>query len=390
MMEQTRIAIVGAGIAGLVAARALQRAGFRPKLFDRMPQIGEVGAGLTLAPNATHALRSIGLGNLLETCAMQPERAGVRNWRTGELKVSLARGAEMLAKFGAPYCHVHRADLHGALVRAVLNADPEAITLNADFNGLQQSGSAVQIEFAASPPITADLVIGADGLRSAVRSALFGADQPRFTGYIAFRGLVPIERLPAELIDPPSCLSTGPDRSFAWYLIRGGQTVNFVALAQRRGWNQEGWSIPATVEEVLHEYAGWHERVRTIIGSAPPETLFKWALFDREPLTEWSRGRTTLMGDAAHPMLPFLGQGAGMAIEDGIVLARVLADARSIDEALRRYETARVARATWVMLKSCETALAYHADHAIDAPAPPHVTAESLGIWAYNPATVDV
>jgi salicylate hydroxylase len=389
-LRNTRIAIVGAGIAGLVAARALQQAGFRPRLYERSPALAEVGAGLTLAPNAMHALASIGLGPAIDRLAVQPDRSGVRHWQTGELRISLARGAEMLEKFGAPYCHIHRADLQGLLVREVLAADADSIALGADFRAVHDRGAEAELVFATAPPARADVVIGADGLRSAVRAALFGADQPRFTGYIAFRGLVPIEHLPASILEPPSCLSTGPDRSFARYPIRGGRMVNFVALAQRDGWCEEGWSIRATVEEMLQEYVGWHENVRAIIRATPADGLFKWALFDRDPLPEWTRGRVTLIGDAAHPMLPFLGQGAGMGIEDAVVLARVFADAASTDAALQRYFAARHARTTWVMLKSREAALAYHSGRKEHYEPAKHMTAESLGIWAYNPATAEV
>jgi salicylate hydroxylase len=389
-MQDSRIAIIGSGIAGLVAARALQRLGFRPRIFERSTELAEVGAGLTLAPNASHALNAIGLGPLLETAGMQPGRSGVKHWQTGELKVSLERGATMVEKHGAGYYHIHRADLHGALASEVLAADPDAIQLGAEFRAVRETDSEVEVDFTTGPSVRADVVIGADGLRSAVRAALFGADQPRFTGYIAFRGLVPMDQLPAGIIDPPSCLATGPDRSFARYLIRGGRVVNFVALAQRDGWREEGWSIPASAEELLAEYGGWHEDVLTIIRNTPADGLFKWALFDRDPLAEWTRGRVTLMGDAAHPMLPFLGQGAGMAIEDALILARVFASAPSMDEALARYFQARHARTTWVMLKSRETALAYHSGHDENYQPGQHVTAESLGIWDYNPATVAV
>jgi salicylate hydroxylase len=389
-MQDTRIAIIGAGIAGLVAARALQQFGFKPRVYERSPTLGEVGAGLTLAPNASHALNAIGFGPMLEKYGMQPGKSGVKHWQTGELKVALTRGASMLEKHGAGYYHIHRADLHDGLAKQVLAADPDAIQLGAEFRAVRQVNSEVEIDFTTGPSVVADVAIGADGVRSNVRAALFGADQPRFTGYIAFRGLVPIEKLPAGIIDPPSCLSTGPDRSFARYLIRDGQTLNFVALAQRDGWREEGWSIPASVEEVLAEYVGWHEDVLTIIRNAPADGLFKWALCDREPLPEWTRGRVTLMGDAAHPMLPFLGQGAGMAIEDGLILARVFAAADSIDKALQRYIEARHARTTWVMRKSLETALAYHSGQDEHYQSDRHVTAESLGIWDYNSATVAV
>jgi salicylate hydroxylase len=227
-------------------------------------------------------------------------------------------------------------------------------------------------------------------VRSAVRGFLFGAEQPRFTGYIAFRGLVPFASLPPGVIEPTSCLSTGPHHSFTRYLIRAGSVVNFVALAERDDWREEGWSIRASIEELLREYEGWYEDVRTIIRSSPPDGIYKWALFDREPLPGWTRGRVTLLGDAAHPMLPFLGQGAAMGIEDGLVLARAFAAAGSLDEALQRYEQARRARTTEVMLQSRATALNYHSGDRANFQPGRHVSAESLGLMSYNPATVAV
>jgi salicylate hydroxylase len=389
-MRSLDIAVIGAGIAGLTAARALQGLGFRVRVYEQAPQLGEVGAGLTISPNATHALEAIGLGGILARIGMRPDRGGVKDWQTGQLLVEISRGAQMLEKYGAAYYQVHRADLHGALADAVATADPQAIRLNHSFRALRDQGGRVEIEFENGARATADVAIGADGVRSAVRAFLFGAERPRFTGYIAFRGLVPFASLPPGVIDPTSCLSTGPHHSFTRYLIRNGSVVNFVALAERDDWREEGWSIRASIEELLREYEGWYEDVRTIIRSSPPDGIYKWALFDREPLPGWTRGRVTLLGDAAHPMLPFLGQGAAMGIEDGLVLARAFAAAGSLDEALQRYEQARRARTTEVMLQSRATALNYHSGDRANFQPGRHVSAESLGLMSYNPATVAV
>ncbi len=388
--QSLRIAIVGAGIAGLVAARALQLQGFRPRVFEQSGRLGEVGAGLTISPNATHALNAIGLAGVLAEHGMQPTQGGVRHWRTGELMVSILRGSEMLEKYGAGYYQIHRADLHAALAQAVQQADPGCIALNHRLQQLDDDGRRCVLQFGDGGLVEADAVIGADGVRSTLRALLFGADRPRFTGYIAFRGLVPMERLPPGIINPTSCISTGPDRSFTRYLIRNGAVVNFVGLAQRAGWQEEGWSIPSSREEMLQEYAGWYEDVHTIIRATPDGALFKWALFDRDPLPEWVRGYATLIGDAAHPMLPFLGQGAAMGIEDGLVLARAFAAARTVPEALRRYCDTRRERATWVTLKSRETGLVYHSGASTSREPARHMSAESLGLMAYDPTMVPV
>lgn len=389
-MRELQIAIIGAGIAGLTAARALQQLGFRPVVFEQADVLSDVGAGLTVTPNATHVLNALGLESVLEQIGMRPDRGGVKHWRTGELLVEISRGHEMRERYGAAYYQVHRADLHRALAALVTECDPGAIRTSHSLTSFSEDRRGVHMTFAQGHLATADVMVGADGVRSQVRGLLFGAERPRFTGYVAYRGLVPFEALPDGLIEPTSCLSTGPGRSFTRYLIRGGRLVNFVGLTERQDWREEGWSIRADVQEMLDEYADWHPDVRTIIRSTPEHGLFKWALFDREPLPQWTQGKVTLIGDAAHPMLPFLGQGAAMGIEDGMVLARAFAVASSLSEALARYEDARRERANWVMLESRKTAVNYHSGNSENFRPGRHVSAESLGLMSYNPAIIPI
>lgn len=384
-MQDLEIALVGAGIAGLTAARALQMRGFRVRVYEQAERLGEVGAGLTITPNAAHALVAIGLGGELERLGVRPARGGVRHWRTGAIMAQFERGEHMIDRYGAPYVQLHRADLHEALAGAVLAADASSLVLGHRFEQLREEDGRVAIRFANGARVHADIAIGADGIRSAVRGQLFGAERPRFTGYIAWRGLVPVESLPAGLVELPSCISIGPRHTFTRYLIRGGRIVNYVALAERSDWQVESWSIRSEVSELLAEFAGWHEDVRTIIAATAPQQCFKWALFDRAPLATWTRGHVTLLGDAAHPMLPFLGQGAAMGIEDAMLLARAFEASGSPQDALRRYEAARIGRTTFVMHKSGETGREYHRADADDYDTHPHTTAESLGLMAYNP-----
>lgn len=365
-------------------------AGFRVRVYEQADRLGDVGAGLTVSPNATHVLNAIGLADDLERFGMRPERGGVKHWKTGELMVEIARGSDMLARYGAAYYQVHRADLHEALSRVVLTHDPDAVLLGHKFESFSQSESDVEITFANGTRARADVVLGCDGIRSAVRAQLFGAENPKFTGYIAWRGLVPTAALPEGIINPSSCISIGPRHTFTRYLIRKGALVNYVALAERDDWRQEGWSIRSEVSELLAEYDGWYADLRKIISATPPEVCYKWALFDRDPLPSWTKGRVSLVGDAAHPMLPFLGQGAAMGIEDGLVLARAFQTADTLDGALQRYEEARIERTTYVMLKSRETGLSYHRADPDNYGSRPHVSAESLGLMAYNPASVAV
>jgi salicylate hydroxylase len=201
---------------------------------------------------------------------------------------------------------------------------------------------------------------------------------------------VPFETLPPGIIEPQSCISLGPGHTFTRYLLRQGRTVNYVGLADQGDWKVESWSVRSEVSELLAEFADWYPELRTLIAATPPELCFKWALFDREPLPTWVKGHATLVGDAAHPMLPFLGQGAAMGLEDALILGRAFAAASSVPEALQRYEAARLERTTFVMLKSRETARRYHTTDPSTYAVTPHMSAESLGLLNYNPATVAV
>lgn len=386
------IAIVGAGIGGLTAALALQRAGLRPAVFEQAPQLGEVGAGLSLSPSAAHALRYLGLGAQLDAIAYLPEDQAVRHHKDGRALQWTNRGQSLLDRYGERYYLVHRADLHGALADAVRANDPDAVRLGRHFVSLTQSADSVRLAFEDGSAATADLVIGADGSRSQVRHALFGDSGPKYTGYIAWRGLVPMDRVPAGVLDPPSGIYVGPGHLVNRYPVRGGQLLNFVAFAERADWVEEGWSIRSTVEELLADFEDWHPDVRAFLAAVPPELLFKWGLFDREPLTRWSRGRVTLLGDAAHPVLPFLGHGAVLAIEDAVLLARAIAASDDVAQALARYEAARIPRASFVVRESRKAVKVFHSHepekYALKTGG--KAADERLGLFDYNPTTVAV
>jgi len=253
-------------------------------------------------------------------------------------------------------------------------------------------GERVQIDFRDGRSVLAEAVIGADGQRSVVRSAIFGPGAPEFAGYIAWRGLVPMEKVSGTVLDPPSGVFVGPGHMVNRYPVSRGTQLNFVAFAERNAWTEEGWSIPSTLEELLGEFEGWHPDVRGFMAATPPELLFKWGLFDREPLASWSAGPVGLLGDAAHPVLPFLGHGAVLAIEDGVVLARAFSAASSVPEALQRYEKSRRERATFVLLESRKAVKIFHAaDPENYSRATQNRSAdEGLGLFDYNPVTATV
>jgi salicylate hydroxylase len=250
----------------------------------------------------------------------------------------------------------------------------------------------VELAFGSGLQVVADAVIGADGSRSNVRRHLFGDLDPQYTGYIAWRGLVPMDKVPASILDPPSGLFIGPGHLVNRYPVRNWQLLNFVAFAERSAWTEEGWSIRSEISELLEEFRDWHPDVLAFMAATPPDMLFKWGLFDREPLAKWSSGHVTLLGDAAHPVLPFLGHGAVLAIEDGVVIARAFAESASVLEAFERYEQARGPRASFIVLESRKAVRQFHAKQpeTYGARTNNRAADEGLGLFGYNPVTVPV
>jgi len=385
--RHTTIGIVGGGIGGLAAALAFQRAGFRVAVYEQAPHLSEVGAGLSLSPTAAHALNHLGLQDTLQSKAYHPEDQCVRHWADGRPLSWINRGRKLLEQYGERYYLIHRADLHDALALAVQANDPAAIHLGKTCESMTQYADGVDLAFSDGTTTRCEAVIGADGSRSLIRQKIFGLLQPQYTGYIAWRGLVPMARVPQEILQPPSGVFIGPGHLVNRYPVRGGELLNFVAFAERKSWAEEGWSIRSSVDELLEEFRGWTPMVLQIMEQVPPDQLFKWGLFDREPLARWSSGRVTLLGDAAHPILPFLGHGAVLAIEDAVVLARAFELADSVPEAYERYESARRERASFVVLESRKAGKMFHAADTESYPVRTGGKAadEGIGLFSYNP-----
>jgi 2-polyprenyl-6-methoxyphenol hydroxylase-like FAD-dependent oxidoreductase len=338
-----RIAVIGAGIGGLSAALSLRRAGFEVDVYEQAPELTEVGGGINMAPNATRILRRLGLAEGLDREGVRPVVTHQRRWQDGRTlqRARLNPLCEQL--YGAPHMTLHRADLLAVIASGF---PTERIHLGHRLVGLADRGERTEAWFANGARITADLLVGADGIHSAVRTALFGEEEPRFTGCVAYRGLVPAERIAGLGLEIGSQSWVGPGAHFVHYFVSSGRLLNFVGWTEHDSWNREDWTDRATVARALAAFVGWHPQVRQIIAAA--DTRFIWALFDRAPLPRWSVGRTTLLGDACHPMHPFMGQGAAMAIEDGAALAACLVAAGAEDpvETLRRYERLRLPRVT--------------------------------------------
>jgi salicylate hydroxylase len=334
---QLRIAIVGGGIAGLTTAAALARAGMGCELFDQTDVFVEAGAGLQLAPNATRVLNRLGLGGYLRSVAACPEAIEMRRWDDNRVLRRTALGAACQAMFGAEYYTMHRADLHSGLVELLGDV---RFRLGSRCTAVEQTGREARMHFQDGSSESADVVIGADGIHSTVRATL-SADRPRFSGHSIFRGLIPAERVPGLLGEPKVVLWLGPGRHCVCYPVRAGQLVSVGATSPAPDWHEESWTADGKPEDLLAQYAGWTAEVDGVLSSL--RAVSQWALHDRDELERWSGPRLTLVGDAAHPMLPFLAQGANQAIEDAVVIADVLRGMRPDDvpAALARYERIR-------------------------------------------------
>ncbi len=387
--NRPEIIVVGGGIGGMAAALALQRAGHKVHVYEQADTLGEVGAGLSISPNGALGLAALGVIDEFRRVAYAPDYQVVRHYLSGKILAQVPRGKQLEERYGERYYVVHRADLHTVLAKAVLTNDPNAIHTSHRFIDLHQDDQGVSVRFETGAWQRAACLIGADGVRSRIRSTLFGAEEVKFTGYVAWRGLVPIEKVPRDALDPPSQVFIGPGHLVNRYPVRNGKLLNFVAFAERSGWMEEGWSIPANKLELAEEFGGWHPWVTNIIANAPEERLFKWALCARSPLMRWVSGRTALLGDAAHPILPYLGQGAVLAIEDAVLLGRAFASSQDTAQALARYESARVGRARFVVERSTLQAPKFQGSDP-DSFRHEVPVDEALGLFDYNPATVPV
>lgn len=349
-----RIAIVGGGIGGLAAALFLRKAGLASTVYEQATALHDVGAGVVVSPNMVRPLATLGLADTLHAFAVRLEAAWeFRRWQDGRVLFVQPMGAECERLYGAPCYVAHRADLL-ALLREALPATQ--LRLDHRCVGVQQDGREAELTFTSAAGrrtnVKADVVIGADGIHSAIRPAVAPEIEARFSGLCAFRCLVPAEKAPDMARRPVQTLWLGPGHHFVHYPISGGRLVNVVAIGPAGDWRNESWTADGKIADLLREYAGWDDRLHQLIRAAG--STKRWAMFDRVPLERWSAGRISLLGDAAHAMLPFFAQGAAQAIEDAVVLADCLRDANaeSVGQALQRYDDIRRPRASQVQIMS--------------------------------------
>jgi salicylate hydroxylase len=379
-LQHTRISIIGGGIGGLSAALSLQHFGYRVSVFEQARELREIGAGVAISPNAMHALNFLGVGERVTREAGPAERYLMRHFQTGAVIKTRWTGPDYFERFGAHYHQVHRADLHAALAAAILRNDPDCIFLDHRFVTLRQDHKHVVATFASGKTCTSDVLVGCDGGASKVRACLLGDEVVNYTGQVAFRALLPMANIPAGI------MKMGVNRNLLHYPLRHRTMMNVVCFAREPKWQEEGWMIPASIDECARLYNDFHQDALDLIHAVTPGTLFKWGLRDRDPLQQYTKGRVTMLGDAAHPMSPFLGQGACIAIEDAMVLGRAFAAAETFEEAFCIYENVRKERANGVQLASRQ-----QADEVQGATARgpnPGTGAEMRGLYSYNPVTV--
>jgi salicylate hydroxylase len=351
-----KVVIIGAGIGGLTAAVALGRRGCEVALYERAARLEEVGAGLQIGPNAVKVFRALGLEDALRRHAFEPTYMVSLTWDEARLRHREPLKTVASAQYGAPYMTAHRADIHNML-RGAFGDTP--LRLAANCVGADTLNDGAVARFADGSAVEADAVVGADGIRSAIRAQNFGADQARFTGMMAWRCMVPMDCAPTR-VGPGNGVTLERGEYFGWigpnghvicYPIgRDGDVLNIFAGHYSQEWVEESWSVPSSREELIAAKAGWNDALLNMFHHV--EGVFKWGIYDRDPVPEWTRGRVTLLGDAAHPTMPTLAQGANMAIEDGYVLARQLVQHDDVETALLAYAAERQPRTARVTLQS--------------------------------------
>ncbi|MFM9883624.1 MAG: FAD-dependent monooxygenase [Burkholderiales bacterium] len=404
MKNKPHVLIAGAGIGGLALALALIQRGFTVDVFEQANELREFGAGVNLTPNGHRVLDQLGIGDAVRTLACVPTARQIRHWQSGKIWPFIDVGPEAIERWGYSSITVYRPDLHQPLIDAVEHARPGTIRLNHRVAGFDQDEKGVTLKLADGRTVDGDVLVGADGVHSPIRQAMFGPDRPQFTGVMAWRGVIPMSRLPAHLAQGISNVWVGPGRHSVQYPLRRGEVMNFVGLVERDDWLIESWTERGTHAEWARDFAGWHDDIHSFIKAV--DVPYKWALMSRTPMARWSTGRVTLLGDACHPMLPFLAQGAAQSMEDAIVLARVLearvTDPRSaeVERALLRYEDLRRDRTARAVLGSAANAKRFHhPDLADPATAEAYIEREFAPaplierydwLFSYDPAKVEV
>jgi salicylate hydroxylase len=354
-----RVLIAGGGIGGLVAALALLRRGIPVRVYEQATALREVGAGVQISPNGVRVLAALGVAEQVAAVSSETRGKEMRLWNTGQTWSPFDVLAESVATYGFAYYTVYRPDLLAVLEAAVRAADPGCLNLGRKAEAVEEMPDGrVRLRFTDGGAAEGDVLVGADGIHSVVRRHLWGEPAARFINMMAWRGVIPMAKLPAHMDRPVGTNWIGPGRHVVHYPLRRGALMNFVGVVEGVDWQVESWTAQGTHAELHRDFAGWHADVHAMIAAI--ETPFRWAFLARDPLPVWGRGPVTLLGDACHPTLPFMAQGAVQAIEDGFILARALAGIPDTEQALRRYEDARRDRTARMVRGSNDNAKRFH------------------------------
>lgn len=391
-MKRHNIVIAGAGIGGLTAAASLLQAGHDVTIFEQAPELSEVGAGLQLSANATHVLHHLGLGDTLAEVGVRPGAYVFRLHDSGEEIQRFALSDQHEKLHGAPYYQVHRADIHTLLAAKVRDLKRDTIRLNSRVVRFEESDNGVKLCLADGTTVGGDLLVGADGLKSVVSQQIVGNVPATYTGDAAWRIVVPVERLPKDFMEQVMMVWMGPGRHVVAYYLRAGALLNCVGLVETNEVSEESWTAKFPWERFKADFVGWHPEVQAIIDAADKEGCYRWSLYSRPVMRNWSTRRATLLGDAVHPTLPYLAQGACMAIEDGAVLTRALDQIESIADALQLYQRHRIDRTIRIVNQSAANRKLFHlrtADEIRASFAGRNEGADrNAWLYSYNPLTV--
>lgn len=359
--------ISGGGIGGLTTALALVQTGWHVTVLEQASEVSEVGAGIQISPNGCKVLAELGVLGAVEQLAFAPEKIEMRVGKTGSEVFAIPLKNYAQQRWGAPYLHIHRADLITALAGALRQQAPQSLKLGCRVVGYENKGHSVAALLDDGRILEGDILVAADGIHSAIRTQMLGDQPARFTGNVAWRATVPMEELGKLAPPPTACVWVGKGRHAVTYQLRGGEMANIVGVVERDDWQQESWLERGSREEALADFSGWHPTIRTLFEKA--QKHYRWALFDRPALPHWHDGRAVMVGDSCHPMLPFLAQGATMAMEDALTLARCLAAEQpahrnsqpvNAETAFERYFAARVERTTAVQAGARKNMKVFH------------------------------
>tara|TARA_Y100001970_G_C14255873_1_gene875322 strand:- start:6121 stop:7305 length:1185 start_codon:yes stop_codon:yes gene_type:complete len=393
-LNSYKILINGAGLGGLAAAGCLLKAGHDVEIYEQAPKLGEVGAGIQLSANAMHVMNHLGIGNEISALSVRPAAYVFRLHDTGEIIDRFALSEEHFKLHKAPYNQVHRADLHEILANAVQKMKKGLVHLDKKAKGYTEKDDGVELHFEDGSISKGDILIGADGVKSVIRDQVAGAVKAIYTGDSAWRLTVPKKKLPKNFMEEVMSVWMGPGKHSVSYWIRGGELLNFVGCVETPVAREESWTAKFPWRDLKADFEGWHNDIQTVIDLVDKDECYRWALYRRPTIENWSSNRVTILGDAAHATLPYLAQGAAMAIEDGAVLTRALQQDGDITKALKLYQRNRGTRTARVVNASDANRKLFHLD-SVEAIRDSFANRDegadrNAWLYSYNPLTIEL